>query len=431
MNARALLGAILGLVVAVHVLALWLQPPVQLWGDEPIYAASAREDAAAGEASLLPGRLRFEHRPEFGSRVLAGLIDGTTDNQELLRRASLLNLALLVATLVELYALARLLGLSAARARVAVGLLGAFPWFGFYVHTLWPELLHAFLVLTLLVALLAHLRSGRPAWLVVAGVATAYAMFTKGVVGPFCPLAGLVLLVTALRRPEAREPRGWIRAAIPALLYVGTTLLVVAPQWVANARAGHGAHLAANRWWNLEIGLRIPVEVMQAEGFARWLPSIRFSRRYMEAAATPEEREQRARERVLDYVGTHGWPSVLAAQTRKLGRLLFTDLSSLEQSAAYRDRWGQPPPGWIRALLGPGRVFWYALLGLGTLGFARAWRRDPARLLVGGFFAYYALSLLAVPEKLRLVMPLVPFLALYASSLGARVVREPAGSGVS
>lgn len=427
-GSRRFLGALLALVVALHALILWMQPPAQLWGDEPIYAASAREDAAAGTRGLLPGQLRFEHRPEFGSRLLSWLVGAGADDPTLLRRASWLNLLWLLAMLVELWLLARLLGLSRGRAGLAVVLLASFPWFGFYVHTLWPELLHGFLLLTLLLGLAAHLRDGRLRWLVVAGLATAYAMFTKGVVGPFCPMAGLVLLLAALRRSREKSWRSLGHAALPALVYVGTTLLVVTPQWVANARAGHGAHLAANRWWNLEVGLRIPPEAMEGEGFARWLPSIRFSRRYMEAGATPEEREQRARERVLAYVENHGLPSVFAIQARKLGLLLFRDLSGLEQSFGYRDRWGGRPPEWVRPLLGAVRFQWYALLLLGLLGFALAWGRDPARLLVGAFFAYYSLSLLAVPEKLRLVMPLVPLLSLYAASLGSpRGRQEPAG----
>ena len=67
-----LLAILLG-VAAAHFLFAWATPDPRLWGDEEHYAALARDDVAQGTTSLLPGALRFEHRPEFGSRVWAQL----------------------------------------------------------------------------------------------------------------------------------------------------------------------------------------------------------------------------------------------------------------------------------------------------------------------------------------------------------------------
>jgi len=148
---------------------------------------------------------------------------------------------------------------------------------------------------------------------------------------------------------------------------------------------------------------------------------------YFQAAPTPVGRERLARERVLAYVEEHGAGRVALAQAAKLGRLVAVGESAFEQSLTYRERWGPSPPGWLRALRMPGRLLWYAIWVLGLAGLALTLRRSPAWLLLALFTATILAAMLAVPFKIRFLMPLVPVLCLFAGAAldrGAGALRQ-------
>ena len=410
----AAIGLVLSLlgVTAVHAWAIEAFPAHQLWGDETHYLRTGIEQAEAGETSLLPGTLRFDHRPELASRVVARLARSGRRGGELFRAASVLNLVLLAALLVLTYAQGLLLGMGRLAALVPLLLVGLTPWFAFHVHTLWPEVLHATLFAALGACLFAYAR--RPAgWLLLpAGIAAGYAALTKGVLLPFLPLvAGFLVLVTRTAAPDG-ERRPWGRALLPAGIFLGALALVLVPQLRANAAAGHGWRLGANRWWNLELGLTLPAEAMGAAGAARWARNMEVNVAYLAATESVVERERLARERVLAYLGEVGLFGALGAQTRKLARLVFADASSFEQSLGFRERWGPaPPPGltWLRL---PARLAWYLLLVGGAAGAALVGGRSPGWTLLVLFTGYYLAAAFLIPVKVRFLMPLVPVLAL-------------------
>ena len=156
---RSPLAWLLLLVCAVHGFMFAREPEPNLFEDEPHYAQAAFSDAALEDTSLLPGRLRFAQRPEFGSRLLSKFVVKSdledlwnprfpeslslsarmkrlgfrNRGASLERRIRWLNLALMLALVAMTHKQARLLGMGPRAALVGAASLGLFPWFGFYV----------------------------------------------------------------------------------------------------------------------------------------------------------------------------------------------------------------------------------------------------------------------------------------------------------
>ncbi len=409
-SARLALAALLVVVTAIHLVAFAADRPVQLWGDEGGYAIHAKEDAASGATSVLPGKLPFRTQPEFASRLYSKFADAP----RLLRSVSLLNIGLLPLVLLLTYAQARQLDLSRRAALVATALLACFPWFGFHVHSLWPEVLHALFFGCALLGLLSALRTQRLRDLCVAGVASAFALFTKGVLYPFVPLFAVVLAVSFYRGGRTSARVGGVKAALLApAVYLGSILLVLLPQLIANERAGHGYHLAANRWWNLELGLTADPRGGRTVG--------EINTTFLGSSEDPMEREALARERTLAYVRDHGVASVIGAQLRKLARMLFERDSSFERSIGDMQRYGPDPPWALTALRAPARVLWYALLGLGLAGVVLRGRSSAGWFLLAAFVGAFFAAAATVPLKARFLLPVVPVLCLFTAATIERV----------
>jgi hypothetical protein len=430
-------GALLGLLIVLTLLHLFViekQPDPMLWGDEPQYQEFAYLDAIGHDTSLRPGSLRFDHRPELNSRVYGVLY---SRGWREVRAVAGFQLLLFLAVVAFTFFQARALGLGDAAALTSAALLGFCPWFGFHVHSLWPEVLHAFLFGGALFFLLAYLRRFDWHWLPASALFLAYALFAKGVLVPFVPLIVIYLAVaTFFGFPESSTRARWLRALATAGGYLALVSAIVAPQVIDNARAGHGWRLAANRWWNLELGLTLPVDaglpVDKPDGLQAWRHHQQASLQYLMAASTLGEREELARERTLAFLGETGTASLIGRQFRKLCGLFLRGESSFEQSLTYRRRWGETPPLWMRLLRLPARLMWYALLILALAGLVLVVARLAGRekdsewpgagwafltLFLGGFL----LALLAVPIKVRVVMPLVPVLCLFAGMVVQRL----------
>jgi len=419
-------GALLGLLIVLTVLHLFViekQPNPQLWGDEAQYQAFGYMDAIGGDTSLLPGSLRFDHRPELNSRVYAVLY---SRGWRTLRSVEGFQLFLFLAVVALTFFQASALGSGDAGALASAALLGLFPWFGFHVHSLWPEVLHAFLFGGALLGLLAYLRAFDWRWLPASAVFLGYALFTKGVLVPFVPLIVVYLgLATFVAFPQSTPGPRWLRTLGVAGGYLAIVAAIVVPQLVHNAREGHGWRLAANRWWNLELGLTLPVRAgMPVAGpnkLRAWKHHQLASVEYGLAAQALDEREELARERTLAFVDEQGTWSVIGRQFQKLWLLVCFGESSFEQSLTYRQRWGEEPPPWLGLLRGPARWMWYTILALALLGFGLVVRRiagpegdNVGWLFLCLFLVGFLLALLAVPIKVRVLMPLVPVLCLFA-----------------
>ncbi len=439
-------------VAGLHAFVIANEPTPTLFEDEPHYAEYAFADAAGGETSLLPGHLRFDQRPELISRLWANLVRttdleplrrvewparvsfedrvrvvGLRDEGALLqRRARWVNLGLLLALVLLTHAQARAIGLGRRAALAAALGLGVFPWFGFYVHTLWAELLHAALVGVTFLGVFVHLSSRRRWPLVPAGLALGVALLAKGTMNPFLPVLAGVLFGSEWLRTRGRPTAARLgRALVAPALLLASMLIVVVPQLLANQRDGHGLRIAGNRWKNLEMG--IVLEPRERQSDDERAERAHLHQLYMEAGETYEEREAFAEERTLAFVRERGFASVAVQQARKLALLLFDTPSFFER--ALDERWGDAAPGWLRALRLPGRALWTVLLLAGGTGAVCFFRRSPAFLVLALFTAYFAAAALVIPYKLRFLMPLVPVLALLAAAACESVARRAAQRG--
>ena len=200
------------------------------------------------------------------------------------------------------------------------------------------------------------------------------------------------------------------------------TFAVAGPQLIQNHRQGHGFRLSGNRWKNVEMGLRL--EPRERQDVHERVQRAQLHIFYMQSAATYDEREALAKERVLTYLRRKPTSFVVGTQLRKLVALILHTPSFFER--ALVERWGDPPPTWLSALRRPARWFWYGLLLLGLGGVVTGLRRGPGWLLLALFVAYFTAALLVIPYKMRFVMPLVPILCLFA---GAAVQRSAAAVG--
>ncbi len=413
------------------------QPSPRLAGDELHYLRTAQQDQLRGDTLLLPGWLRFGHRPEWQSRWLAQLGGADVSDEARLRRAGVLQTALLLIVVALVHAQARELGLGAVAAWGAAGLVAGFPWLGFHVHALWPELWHAACLAAALLGALVHLRTRKTLPLFASGVAMGAALLAKGTLAPFVPLFAGFFVVVAWRDAEAGGRARAVAARLGFLLGIG---LVIGPQLAANLQAGHGPRLAANRWWNLELGLTVPVAAVEpgvAGPDGHWLAEEAQTRRYAAAARNAPARERAARGRVLDHVAAEGLLPVAAAQVGKLFDLWWAPRSllparqaSLEQALGARRRWGDAPPAWLAWLREPARWMWRGLWLGGLAGLGVVARRSRGWALLAGFAATFVVAGLAVPVKVRFLLPIVPVLALgcgvWIDRLVARLGARPA-----
>ena len=415
------LGALMLVVAGIHAWVLVGASPPSLFGDEGHYIGFANRDAREGTTGLLPGSLRFDRRPEFGSRLYAQLAGDGVDNDSLLRRIGGLQLAMLLGLIAAVFAQGRMLGLGSIGLLTASALLGLSPWLGFYVYAAWPEIPHLFFLSLAICCLLGYANSSRLAWLVGAGVALGYALFTRGTINAFVPVMLVFVGAATARRLPGASPRARCTRSVVAS---GTLLLsliaVVAPQLYRNAEAGHGWALSANRWDALEAGIRAHhknyLDPRPPMG-ERW----EISRAYLEAGETWGERETAARERTLAYIASVPLTQLIADQTRKLGWCLLVSKAFFEQSVGFRERWGKPAPQWLQLLRPLARGLWYTTLILGFVGSVLMAARSPGWLLLALFTGYVLLALFAVPMKIRYALPMLPTLCLFAGASVERV----------
>ncbi len=194
------LASTAALAAAVHLFVIFQTPIVRTLGDEASYTREAHRHIDDGPAQLLPGRMLFHHRPPFAFHFFALFAERdliTHPEEELwiidtpheswspamarfVRSVSLAHLLLLLGTGVALYAIAARLGAGPVGANVAAALVLLNPRVGFYVQSLWTEILHMALLAGGMLLVLSAIDRRRPLpdagallRLAVAGVSTA------------------------------------------------------------------------------------------------------------------------------------------------------------------------------------------------------------------------------------------------------------------
>ena len=423
---RALWLVLLATAV-LHLVFEFAQPTPELFGDEKHYLEYARNDVQSGDRSLLPGSYRFSERPEFYSRFVAQFVSGATSIRDVTTRVALAQIVLMLGLVTMIYYQARVLGQSEMASLISAGALVVFPWFAFHIHSLWPEIPHAFFFAVVVLTALLYTQTGRPILLVVSGLSGGMAMLTKGVLPALLPVLLVAFSASSLwrRRRDPLNAAAIGRALLAPVIFAASLFIVVGPQLVHNKGEVGEALLSSNRWWNLEIGLSASVDSADSDVYSEdylWLAKDRLFEVYK---GYPErEREERARERSLAYLSKSSPISIVSRQISKFVDLWISapDLilqrqATFDQALGVRGRWGDSAPTWIAVLREFARWFWRLLLPMGLLGLVIQARRNPGGVLVLLLALTFLLATLAVPLKVRLLLPIAPLLVLGLGAL--------------
>jgi len=292
-------------------------------------------DARQGVTSLLPGKLPFGHRPPLPIRIFTQLaIPGGEDQRvpgrkKLLSRMQHLHISLLIPILICTYVQGQLLGLGRFGALLAPMLLGVFPWFGFYVQSGFADIIRTAITTLALTLILAHMVTKRTSYLVMGGIVGGFAILSRVSTYHILLVATGIIVVGAWMDHRASPTRvRLIRSVGPGLLLAGLLSLVVTPQLIRNANDGHGWRIAANTWRQLEFGIKrlppsAPAEMKelytQKTATRHYLqghhhiedPELRAKARSYPA------REQRAKERTLEFIRSLPVTTLVTRQTEK------------------------------------------------------------------------------------------------------------------
>jgi 4-amino-4-deoxy-L-arabinose transferase-like glycosyltransferase len=407
-----------GCVAAVHVavfLLYWSPRAKVLWGDENTYLAAANSLLSTGSSNL---DLLW---PPLYPHMIAGLLALGGGSLIVVQLAQL---GLLFASAYLLCCTtARLIG-SPLAGTIAAFLLLADPTMAAFATYLWPEVLHNFLFLTVLWALVEH--GDRTAGAVVAGVGLGLALLTKSLLGPFLPVLLLPLLLP--------RPRG--RALARTALVVGIAALAVTPVILSNGRTRGAYVVADSSRFNIWVGLNDESRKTMVRDIAG-----REFQAYTESAPDFRGRQEVLGEKIAALVHQRGPARVFRDQVSRQYFRLFDRDSYLDDQfpggpshisgAGYPD----PSPWLVRAVRVFSRIHYVIGLVAGVFGILACSRRASPWIRVAlAFIGYNLVIFLVLHVKSRYRLPFIPVVELFAagciSTLWSRVTGgEPATFG--
>jgi hypothetical protein len=402
--------------------------PVRLArGDEAQYIEIAHQDSSRSVAwsRLVPGFMVFEWQPPFVNSLYGllrdpelleayrtgdGLVnphqEWSQDLSDFFLRVSVLNLVLYLAAGANLYFLTGKLGFGGWAAALASGLYFFNPRVVFYVQSLWPEILHIFLLSSGFTVLVIAIRNPQRRWYFFSGVIIGFAALTKGVLGVF-----LWLLLPAIAWSMVKQGKMDLQRTVRCLgLFVLGYALVLTPQVTAN-RINHGVTaIATNTWINIEAGL-IPASETDGD----------FFNRYFSASEDPVTREVLSRARVFEYLRRTN-PLILARFLAERFVDLQLDRSFLE-NAYNQGRWGPDFSSPARDLLiSLSVVFSRVLFLLGAIGALSLGFRSPERVVLACFVWLYLGMTFIVGFHPRNFIQVFPYLAVFTAAAVNRMV---------
>jgi hypothetical protein len=334
-----------------------------------------------------------------------------------LRPVTWVNLTLLLALAGLVFAFCVHLGAGVSAAGLGAALIAINPRLGYYVATLWPELLHAVLLSGALLGLSQAVDlAGRGRRIgyglaVASGLLVGYATLTKGVAGSFFGLVSLAIACWAFWRLRS-DRQAAARLMIALALFVVSAQAVVLPQRLANRSRIGAPVIATNFWLNVEVGLG-----------SDDLDAGDIRRTYFGASRDFLERETLSRARVRSYLSGVD-PARLAV--RLAGKLKRVVSSSFLAKSRATKRW----EGIAEEDLGAARILSLLLncgLIVGTGAYALlAFRWRFRELLLLGFLVYYFAGLVVMVGNERMFVQAIPSLTILTASLAGRL---PSRSG--
>ena len=409
--------------VLLHAAVLSIYPVQQTLGDEASYTLEAHRMLDTRWANLLPGNMLSHHRPSFGFSYFSlfaepemvrhadaefWIIDTpheswSVEMARFMRRVAYANIALLSLAALLVFLLSRECGFGFPASATAAALMMFNPRVGFYVQSVWPEILHLAMMLAAFSLFAMALRrqsaqkwAGMFGWLLLCGFVLAYARLTRGVVGPLAWVLSAMIAWVIWRsaRPTRRGHRLMAAGLAAAALWIsfeGTLW----PQRQANLEAYGSTLIGHNLWRNIEGGVgRVP-------GYAA---------QYQDAASDPLTREQLARERVIQRVLSQPIGQTIARQVRSF----FQRLTFSYYHRGFRDgRWKNS--GEKTRITGSVAVSSWCLFVAGILGIGLRGFGNPLRTSLSLFSLYYMAGLFLVIQNPRMFVALVPFLAIFSA----------------
>ena len=409
--------------VLLHAAVLSIYPVQQTLGDEASYTLEAHRMLDSRWTNLLPGNMISHHRPSFGFSYFSlfaqpemirhpdaefWIIDTPHESWSgemagFMRRVAYANIALLALSTLLVFLLSRECGFGFPASATAAALMMFNPRIGFYVQSVWPEILHLTMVLAAFSLFAIALRRQREqewtrmlGWLLACGVVLAYARLTRGVVGPLAWGLPAMIAWTIWRSPHPPfRGRRWAAAGLAAAVLWVSFEGTLWPQRQANLESYGSTLIGHNLWRNIEGGVgRVP-------GYAA---------QYRDAAPDPLTREKLARERVIQRVLSQPIGQTIARQVRSF----FQRLTFSYYHRGFQDgRWENSGK---RALItGSVAVFSWCLFGAGLLGIALRGFGSPLSASLSLFALYYMAGLFLVIQNPRMFVALVPFLAIFSA----------------
>jgi hypothetical protein len=286
-----------------------------------------------------------------------------------------------------------------------------YPSFIFFNVTILTETLYTFLLVAFLWLVARLVDSARLSVAIAAGLALGLACLTRSSLWPL-PLVLCPLLLLVLRAPMSR------RVGVAALVFAGYAT-VIAPWAVRNTRLqgvvtivdtmgglnlrmGNYEHTPEDRMW----------DAVALEGERNWSHALRVES--PGRTFTEGEKDKWAQRRAIEYIAAH------PATTLRRSLIRFADFWGLEREyAAGVAQNLYEPPRWLGITVSVAMVLTFVVVAVsGAVGIwlapARNWRADIVLLLPG--LAIMAAHTIVFGHS-RYHLPLIPVLALYASSL--------------
>jgi len=293
----------------------------------------------------MPGKLPFANRPPLAIRIFSRLaVPGENDRQAQISRVRRFHISLLVLILICTYAQGQLLGLGNFGALIAPTILAIFPWFGFYVHSYFADIIRTAIVSAALTMILAHIVTRRLSYLVMGGLVGGFAILARVSIYQFMLVAIGIIVVGTWWDQRAKPTRvRIIRSVSPALLLAGLLLLIVTPQLIRNSNDGHGWRIAANTWRQIEYGLKRPPPSASPEEKEAYTYKD-ASRAYFKAGRPFPVREKYAKEITLEYIESIPL-ATLVARRQKSGLNSFSIYRHISKSVSASSAGGMTLSG--------------------------------------------------------------------------------------
>ena len=397
-----------GAIAAVQLSFLWLalHPAGRgLFGDEVRYINAARAilNGQPTELELL--------WPPLYPQFLAGLI-ALGGGQSLLP-VYLAQLALLIVTACVLADLGRAWTGNRDVGAIAAIVLLAYPHTAAYVYSLWPEILHLFLLTSAF--WIVTCRAERLLWSPVVGLVLGLALLAKSLLTPFISVFGIALAW-----------RSRIRHRIARCVMAACTLAAIIGPTVLHNLDEHGvATIANSSLFNHWVALN--------ERSRRNLQDIvvsRMFRQWQRSGDSFEERNEFVRQQIVDHYEREGvLKSLLHLAGHQYFRLFdrgtfFADMAPGGLQHRPGKTGYQAPPRWLYPLLKALNTALYIGILVGAaLGIGLGRPRGP--IWIGLTFLAYNLTLLFfVHVKTRYRLQLLPVALILAGSAACWVWKK-------